>query len=346
MELTVSNRTVVRIVAIVAAIVLGIQLVGTLKTQLIWILTAMFLALALEPAVDSLSRRLPRRSRGLAVLAVLLLMVALVSFVLVALIPPFASQLYHLVTTLPTAYTDFLKGNPRLAGMVNGYLNSSEATQALRQFSEQVLSFGGSAVGIIGGIFGGILAVVTILLMTFFMVLEGPRWLALFWQHHPADKRDRRKKLLQQMHRTITGYVNGNLTTSLIASVAAIAMLLILHAPYAFALGLLVGLLDLIPMIGASLAAVLVCLLVLVFQGPTPSFIMAAFFVIYQQVENNILQPVIFSRTVQVSPLITIIALIIGGALAGFLGALVAIPVAASIQLLVRYHFERATTPR
>jgi predicted PurR-regulated permease PerM len=184
------------------------------------------------------------------------------------------------------------------------------------------------------------------MIMTIFMVLEGPKWIQLFWKYQPEEGREKRRELLRQMHGTVTGYVGGNLFTSLIASIASTTMLIIVGAPYAFSLGLLVGIVDLIPMIGASLAAVLVCLVVLVFKGFGPALVMAIFFVIYQQVENHILQPLVFSKAVQVTPLVTIVALIVGGSLAGFIGALVAIPVAASIQILLRYHFENRARKR
>ncbi len=341
MELTVSNRTVVRVVLIVLALISAIALLASLRTQLVWVFTAFFLALALEPAVDRLSRFMPRRSRGLAVLLVLLATLALFGFVLFVLIPPFATQLFHLVTNLPAAYETFLNDNPTMASFINGHLHSAQTSNAISDFSKQALSFGGSAVGVVSGIFGGVVAVVTVLLITFFMVLEGPRWIEIFWQYGPKQDRAKRKDLLRQMHRTITGYVNGNIFTSIIASVSATIMLLILHAPYAFALGLLVGLVDLIPMVGATLAGILVAVTVLVFKGLAPAAIYAIYFIIYQQIENNILQPLVFAKAVEVSPLVTILALIVGAALAGFIGALVAIPMAASLQILARYYLKQ-----
>jgi predicted PurR-regulated permease PerM len=336
MELRVSNRTIIRIVLIVAALVMGLRALAILHTQLIWIVTALFLALALEPAVNLLSRYLPKRSRGLAVLIVLLVALAIVGFILFALVPPSAKQTITLVTNLPHAYSDLLARNPGLAQFIDSNVSSTGAGQAVQQFSNQLLSFGGSAVTIASSVFGGILAFVTILLLTFLMVLEGPRWVELIWRHLPITNKQHYQGLLKQMHGTITGYVNGNLLTSLIAAVATLIMLVILRSPFALALALLVGLVDLIPLVGATLAAVVVTLVVLAFKGMTAGLILAAFFLIYQQVENNWLQPIVYSKTVEVSPLIVTLALIIGASLAGFIGALVAIPAAASLQILLR----------
>jgi predicted PurR-regulated permease PerM len=338
MELTVSNRTIIRIVLIVAASVLVLRALAYLHSPLIWIFTAFFLALALEPAVDGLSRYMPGRSRALAVLLVLLVAIGLLTFILVALVPPLATELYHLVTNLPNAYRDFVGSNGTVGKLIGQQVSTSSAADALQQFSNQILSFGGSAVGVLRSLFGGIVALITILLLTFFMVLEGPRWSELIWSHVPADKRSRYQPLLRQMHGTVYGYVNGNLLTSLIAAVTFAVLLFLLRAPYAVVLGLLVGVIDLIPMVGATLAAILVVATVLVFKGLGTALIVAAIFIVYQLIENNFLQPLVYSKTLEVSPLIVMLALIIGGSLAGFIGALVAIPAAASAQILLKYY--------
>ena len=335
MELRVSNRTIIRIVVIVAASVLVLRTLAMLHTQIVWILTALFLALGLEPAVDSLSRIMPKRSRGLAVALVLLGAALVIGFVLVALLPPFAFQLFHLLVTLPQAYRTFAQQNPSLLASLG--LNSSSASGAVQQFSHQLLSYGGSAVGLLRELFGGIVAVVTVLILTFFMVLEGPRWIEVFWSYYPEKTRHRYRELLRQLHGTVTGYVNGNLIKSLIAAVASGIALVAVGSPFALALSLLVGIVDLIPLVGATLGAVIVCLVVLVFKGLGPAVIMAVFFVLFQQLENYVLQPIIFQKAVEVSPLVTLLALIVGTSLAGFIGALVAIPVAASLQILVKY---------
>jgi predicted PurR-regulated permease PerM len=338
MELTISNRTIIRIVAIVVGAVIVIRLAEILRTEIIWMLTALFLALALEPAVKTLSRFMPRKSRGLSVLVVLLLVIAILVFILVALIPPFASQGYRLASNLPSAYTQFLTQNPGISSFISSNVNSSNASQAIHQFSNQLLSFGGSFVVVLRTFFGGAIALSAILVLTFFMVLEGPRWIAAFWRYSPEKTRASYQDLVSQMFGTVTGYVNGRLLTGLIAGLLTIGALLIIKAPFAIALGLSVGLLDLIPMIGALLGAILLLFAVLVFKSVTAALIMAVYLVLYQQVENHILQPIIFSKTIEVSPLVTLIAVIFGVSLAGFLGALVAIPVAASIQILVRHY--------
>ncbi len=335
-EVTISNKTIVRVVAIVIASYVALELAIRLRTQLIWLVTALFLALAIEPAVKRLSRVMPWRSRGLAVAAALILLIAFLALVGYALIPPFASQTYKLVITLPHAYQGYVNANPRIARLAAKTFHIPDTATAISQLSNQLISYGGSAIVVVRNIGGGIFAVTTVLLLTLFMVLEGPHWANVFWELTPEDKRDRWRPLTSQLHGTITGYVNGNLIKSAIAAIATAIILMILGSPYVLALSLLVAIFDLIPMVGATLAAVLVSLAVLMFLGGTPAIIMVVFFLIFQQVENNLVQPIVFSKTVEVSPLITIVALIIGATLAGLVGALVAIPVAASVQILVR----------
>lgn len=337
MELKISNSTIIRIVAIVLGALIAIKLVGDLREQLIWIFTALFLALALEPAVGKLSRFMPRRSRGLAVLFVVLAALAIIVFVLIGLIPPFATQLYHLVTNLPDAYKQFSNVNPQLAKYLSSSVNSQTVSSTEQHLSSQLFSFSGSAVNVLKSFFGGLVALITVGLLTFFMVLEGPRLASQFFEHLPEDSRKDAQGLAKQLHGTITGFAGGTLLKSVFAVIAAAIVLFILGAPYTLSLSFLVGILDLIPLVGALLAAVSVCLVVLVFKGTTAAIVMAIFFLIWQQIENSIIQPLIFAKTVEVSPLVSLVALILGVSLAGFIGALVSIPAAASVQILLRY---------
>jgi predicted PurR-regulated permease PerM len=137
----------------------------------------------------------------------------------------------------------------------------------------------------------------------------------------------------RDIYRTVGGYVTGNLLISLVAGVLTAAVLRIMGVPFAIALGLIVAILDLIPLAGATIAAILVGGVAFL-HSITAGIVVVAFFIVYQQFENHVLQPVVYSRTVQLSPLIVLISVLIGAELAGVLGALGAIPVAGSIQVL------------
>jgi predicted PurR-regulated permease PerM len=187
----------------------------------------------------------------------------------------------------------------------------------------------------LGSVFGSFLAGLTILVLTYFMLIEGPDLIERAWAYHPNPSKERNQKLAVKMYGSVTGYVLGNVLTSVICFVATWLFLTIAGLPYALPIALLVGLLDLVPMVGASLGAILAILVAL-----TQSFYLGlgtlVFFLVYQQVENNFLQPYVYGRTVQISPLAVFISALLGVALGGLLGALVAVPIGASIAIVLR----------
>jgi predicted PurR-regulated permease PerM len=178
-------------------------------------------------------------------------------------------------------------------------------------------------------------ATVTIVFMTLFMLLEGPTWVGRIVGVFPETQQPRVQRVLGDVYRTVGGYVSGNLLISVIAGVSSGILLWIVGVPYAAALGLLVALLDLIPLAGATIAAIILVLVAIAASGVTEAVIVAIFFVVYQQLENHILQPLVYGRTVQLSPLAVLVSVLIGAQIAGVLGALAAIPVAGTVQVLL-----------
>src|SRR5204863_6061078 len=183
------------------------------------------------------------------------------------------------------------------------------------------------------GVITIVVATITIAFMTFFMLLEGPVWVDRFYGLLPESSQPRWRQVGFDIYRTVGGYVTGNLLISLIAGGLTTIVLLILGVPYAVALGLIVAILDLIPLAGATIAAIIVGAVAFLHSIPA-GIIVIVFFIVYQQIENHILQPVVYGRTVQLSPLVVLIAVLIGAQLAGVLGALAAIPVAGSLQVV------------
>jgi predicted PurR-regulated permease PerM len=180
-----------------------------------------------------------------------------------------------------------------------------------------------------------IVGIVTVAFLTFFMLLEGPKLVERFLGALPAETSKRWRRVGEEIYRTVGGYVTGNLLISLIAGIATTIALLAVGSDFAVALGVVAAVLDLIPLAGATLAAILVSLVIFVELGWVHALIVAGFFIVYQQIENHVLQPVIYGRTVQLSPLTVLIAVLIGAELAGVLGALAAIPVAGSLSAIV-----------
>jgi predicted PurR-regulated permease PerM len=150
----------------------------------------------------------------------------------------------------------------------------------------------------------------------------------------PANSRERWRRLGHQIYRTVGGYVSGNLLISVIAGGLTTIVLLIMGVPFAVALGLIVAILDLIPLAGATIAAIIVGTVAFLHSIPA-GIVVVVFFIVYQQIENHLLQPIVYGRTVKLSPLVILISVLIGAELAGVLGALGAIPVAGSLQVIL-----------
>jgi predicted PurR-regulated permease PerM len=331
----VEARTVVNVLLIVLAFVLLLEVIWLSRQVLTWILVALFLALALNPAVEFFQRiGIKRRAYAAAVTSVLTL---LVIFGLGSLfIPTLVSEANDFVAAVPGYVEDVSKGRGPIGELFQRY----DVVERVRTAVEDggaagVLGLSGAALSVTKSVITAIVATVTIAVMTFFMLLEGPRWLERFFALLPEGSQPRARLVGGQIYRTVGGYVTGNLLISVIAGVASTLVLLGTGVSYAVALGLLVAILDLVPLAGATLAATLVTTVAFIDQGWIVGLIILAFFLIYQQVENHALQPLVYSRTVQLSPLAILIAVLIGAKLAGVLGALGAIPVAGTIQVLL-----------
>jgi predicted PurR-regulated permease PerM len=325
-------RTVFRVVGILLATAIVLEILWIARHVLSWIFIAIFLALALNPAVDRLERRLKRR--GIATGIVFLAAVGVIVGIAFLFIPTLVGQINDFAGKVPDYLNDVTKGRGRLGFLQEKYHLVDKARKALREGgASKLFGISGTALALAKGVVNAVLATVTIAFMTLFMLLEGPRWVESFFGLLAPDSRRRWRVVGRDIYRTVGGYVTGNLLISLIAGTLTTIVLLITGVPYALALGLIVAILDLIPLAGATIAAIIVGSVAFIHSVPA-GIIVVVFFVLYQQVENHVIQPVIYGRTVQLSPLAVLIAVLIGAALAGVLGALAAIPVAGSLQVV------------
>jgi len=331
--------TILTVLALTIAVVLLLQLVWVARQVLTWLLIALFLALALNPLVEWFQRHgIPRR--GLASAVTFLLALGAIVGLSALFIPTLVDEANGFVRAFPDYVRDITEGRGELGRLAERY-DLVERLQASveKGGASRVLGLSSTALALTKSIVTLIVAVVTIAFMTFFMLLEGPHWLERIYSVLPDDSRDRWRGVGQKIYRTVGGYVTGNLFISFIAGTATTVLLLILGVPYAFALGLLVAILDLIPLAGATLAAIIVSSVAFL-DGTLNGIIVLVFFVLYQQLENHVLQPLVYSRTVQMSPLAILVSVLIGAELAGVVGALAAIPVAGTLQVLVQAGFE------
>jgi predicted PurR-regulated permease PerM len=327
-------RTIVVVLAIIIAAYLLLQIVQAAQGILIWIFVAIFLALALNPAVDVLQRRGVRR-RGTAVMIVFLGAIVGIAALAATVVPTLVTQVNDFTDAVPGYVADLTEGRGRLGFLEREYQITERVREALEEGgATKVLGLSNTALAVTKGVITAVLATLTIAFLTLFMLLEGPAWMERLYSLLPEEKQPRWRAIGHDIYQTIGGYVTGNLAISLIAGIVSTLALVILGVPYAVALGLLVAILDLIPLAGATIAAVLVTTVAFL-DSRTSGIVILIFFIVYQQIENHILQPVVYGRTVQLSPLAVLIAVLIGSELAGVIGALAAIPVAGSIQVLL-----------
>jgi predicted PurR-regulated permease PerM len=328
-------RTVLLVIGILIAVAALLKILWISRHVISWVFIAMFLALALNPAVDRLERRLGNR-RGAATAVVFLAAIAAIAGIAALFIPTLVHQVNDFANKVPDYLDDVTKGRGRLGFLQTKYHLVDKARDALNQGgAKKLFGLSGTALALTKSVITVVLAIVTIAFMTFFMLLEGPAWMERFYGLLPAKSQPRWRGIGRDIYRTVGGYVTGNLLISLIAGVSTTIVLYIVHVPYAIALGLIVGILDLIPLAGATIAAIIVGTVAFL-HSIVAGIVVVVFFIVYQQVENHLLQPVVYGRTVQLSPLAVLISVLIGAELAGVLGALAAIPVAGSLQVILR----------
>ena len=340
-------RTILVALAVTLLVALVLGLLYLARHVVTWILIAVFLAAALNPAVEFFQRR--GLGRGLASGLVFLLALAAIAGLGFLLVPPLVDQVRKFVDAVPDLVEDVTAGRGPLGFLERDYGIVERVRTAVEEGGAGgVFGFTEPAVAVAQSVVTAVVGAITVAFLTFFMLLEGPRTVERFLALLPEPTQIRWRRVGGNVYRTIGGYVTGNLAISLIAGITTAIVLFSVGSDYAVALGLVVALLDLIPLAGATIAAVIVTLVVLVELSWIHAVIVGAFFLLYQQIENHVLQPLIYGRTVQLSPLAVLTAVLLGAELAGVLGALAAIPIAGSIQAVGRevlaYNRERTTT--
>src|SRR5215212_10124008 len=295
-----------------------------IRDVVVLLFIAIFLAVALGPAVDFFHRRkLPRAASILLVYLLGLLTVFLIGLLVV---PPIVDQVRDVARKAPQ-YIQDIRENKTL----RKYDDKYKITQKLEEQANKLPSVLGSAAGTLQsvtvGVFSAAVKLIAVLSITFFLLLDGQRLMTFLFGLMRPDREARVRGLAGQIYGAVAGYVAGNLIISVVAGLVTYTTLELLGVPFAVPLAVLVAFLDLIPLVGATIGAVFVGLITL--------------FVDFRQLETHIAQPVVYRQTVDVRPLVVIVSILIGAALLGVLGALVAIPVAATVQILLRDWWER-----
>ena len=343
--------TILVTVAVVAATYLAGKLIYRIRDILLLILVAGFVALLLNPIVNQLQQRLfPRR--GVAVAIVTLL--ALLGLIGLAWVfgSPLVNGTTHLADQLPTYVANAQHGKGWIGHLVTRYHIQSWVQRNTPKLITYAQSLSKPALTIGAGALSLLIELATIFILVLLLLLEGPkmrRW--ILGQMTPAGAATT-TRISAEVNRAVAGYMLGNFLTSLIAGIVVFVTLMTLSVPYPQLWGLWVALVDFLPMIGGALAGIPTVLFAFT-HSVTAGIVTGIVFLVYTQVENHILNPVIMSKTVRISPLLVLIAVLVGASLGslvgglfgGFVAALLAIPLAGALQVLVREAWQATAPP-
>ncbi|MDQ4143118.1 MAG: AI-2E family transporter [Actinomycetota bacterium] len=326
-----STRTVVRIVLTVVGVLLLLYAAYLVRSILVLVLIAAFLAVGLDPAV----RRLEKMglNRGLAVAAIFFAAILFIAAFAFAVVPPLINQVTNFATDLPTYVRDLAESNPRIQEFVEENDISTKLREAVGQVPTVIGSSFGSVLGIAGSVLSALFNALTVLVLMIYFLLSLSRIRAGSLKLVPKTRRERVRRLMDPILEKIGGYIAGQLIVGLIAGVLSFIFLAIAGVPFPVALALWVAIAALIPLVGATIGAI-PAVIVAFFSSVPLGAATLIFFLVYQQVENYVIAPKVMTKAVDVSPAAVLLAALIGGSLLGFVGALMAIPAAASLKLI------------
>lgn len=355
-HIDIETKVFIRFVLVVLGFGLTLMAIYMSRSALILLGISLFLALALNPPVAKITKRLPGNSRVGATAIAYLFVVALLGGFIVLIVPPVIDQTAKFADTVPALidqansnryiFDDFIQ-RYNLESTVNDSVESAK-----KEASSVAANLGNSLVGGVGSLLGGIANVLFVLVLTFLMLIEGPQWIKRVWGlYEDHEKLEQHRSLVNRMYKIVTGFVNGQLAVAGIGAVSTLILLLTLSAvtdldaSLAVPLSVVIFITGMIPMIGATIGAALVGL-VLLLNEPTAALIFLVYFVIYQQIENNFISPTIQAKSVDLSALLILVSILIGLSLGGILGGIVAIPIAGCLRVLLIDQLETARKKR
>jgi predicted PurR-regulated permease PerM len=329
----VSAGLVAKIVLVAAAVVGGLYIVYLARSVVGLLLIAVFFAIAIAPAVNWLNNR--KVPRWLAILLVYLGIASAIFGIGLLMVPPLVNGVEDLSNDLP-GYVDDLRENETFRDYDNRYHITEKLKEQAADLPTKLGDAAGTLRDVTVGVFSKFVQLFSILVIAFFLVKDGDRILGFLYRNVSAARAQRLRSVADDISDAIAGYVFGNFVISVLAGLVTYLTLLILDVPFAVPLAILFGFFDLVPLVGATLGGILVGIVVAFVNFPAGLIVWAIVLILYQQVENNLIQPYVYGRAVELHPLIVIVAILIGGGLLGVLGALIAIPAAAAVQAVVR----------
>jgi predicted PurR-regulated permease PerM len=337
MSVTITVKTFFKVLLLIL-LTMGILAALTRAAYAITLVfIAFFLALALNAPVSWLGRNLPgplRGSRGLATALSFLVVVAILGFILLNLIPPIIHQAQVFINNAPRLVQDIRNNNTAAGRFVKQYHLQGQLDTITHDLTADLQHSSGAAVAAVTKVASSLFAIVTILVLTFMMLVEGPHWLHVSRQLLPDKHRAHAARLTHNMYRAVRGYVNGQVLLAAIAALVVLPGMLIFHVSYPIALMAVIFVCALIPVIGHIIAITIVTLVAL-FHSPFSAIGIFVYYLLYQQIEAYLIQPRLQANTTKLSPLFVFLALVVGVSFGGLLGGLVAIPTMACIRVAV-----------
>jgi predicted PurR-regulated permease PerM len=328
-----SVGTVFRVVFAAAGALLLLYCAYKVRSVLLLVFVAAFLAIGLDPAVAFLERK--GLKRGLAVTAILLVaLLALVGFV-AAVVPPLVDQVSTFATELPEYIDSLAERNDRVAEFVRDNDIADRLREAIDQAPTQISGSLGTVVGVAGSVLGKVFNGLTVIVLMIYFSLSLSHMREGSLKLVPKSRRARVKELADPILEKIGSYIAGNVAVSIIAGVISFIFFAVAGVPYPIALALWVAIADLIPLVGATLGMI-PALIVAFFISIPVGIATGVFFLIYQQVENYVIVPRVMTKAIDISPAAVLLAALIGGSLLGFVGALMALPFAAGVKLVMQ----------
>jgi len=340
-EVTVSNRTIARILLLILGALILVMMARKASHALLLIFIALFLAIALNAPVHWLSQLLPGKKdrRTLATTISFIVIVLLLLGFIASIVPPLVRQTNTFIKAAPALVEDVRNQDSTLGKFIRHYHLQSQVNRFSSELSFRSKDLGGSLLGTTKRIGSNIFSALTVLVLTFMMLIEGPRWLSFADRLIPDDKEKRAHKIAHDMYRVVKGYVNGQIILAALAAMFVSIPLVLLHVSYPIALVVVVFICGLIPLVGHTIGAIIVSTVAL-FHSPWSALIILSYYITYQQIENYALQPKIQANSTNMSPLLVFGAVIVGVNLSGLLGGLLAIPLAGCLRIVILDYLE------
>jgi predicted PurR-regulated permease PerM len=330
---TPSFGGVVRVVLILAASALFLYLVWRVRGVIRLVGISLFFALALMPIVDAIDSRV-RLPRGLLILGVYVVLIASVLVIGYVVVPSLVKQVQQIAHDAPRYATD-LRHNATFRHYDDRYHITAKLVRDAHRLPQMLGHLVGPLKDVTVQAASLVGQVTTVLAISFLLVLHGREYVKLGLSL--TGRRERRyRQLIIDVNQAVAEYVLGNIVISVLATIATWIVLTVLGVPYALSLGFLVGFFDLIPLVGATLGAIFVGLATVTVDFPTATIVWVAFIIVWQRFEDYVVQPLVYGKALKVNPIVTIVSVLAGASLLGILGALLAIPIAAAIQIILR----------